>query len=354
VPVDNRSDPRRCAALFELAAKVPGASFSFVMATGIVSVAAELQAFHWVALVLFAINVIAFLGLSLLNLRRLAREPAVVLGELSCHRTAASFLTIVAGAGILGNQFALLTSDQQLAASLWLVACALWAAMVYGLFVGLTIRPKKPPLATGLDGSWLLVVVASESLTILGTHVASVFSRPEIVVYLSLCWFLFGGLFYLIIISLILYRWLFEPMRPAQLTPPYWINMGAAAIATLAGARLEAIAGTSALLARLVPPITAAAVLSWTIATWWIPLLLALLFWRHVVGRIRLSYRLEYWSMVFPLGMYTAATWTFARENCLDFLNAIPRVFLWIAFAAWLATFAGMMRRAFGPIHSDR
>jgi Voltage-dependent anion channel len=62
------------------------------------------------------------------------------------------------------------------------------------------------------------------------------------VIFVSLCLFLLGGVLYLILISLIVQRWLFEPMRPAQITPSYWINMGAAAIATLAGTRLASIA----------------------------------------------------------------------------------------------------------------
>jgi tellurite resistance protein TehA-like permease len=161
---------------------------------------------------------------------------------------------------------------------------------------------------------------------------------------------LLGIFFYFVLISLILYRLLFEPMRPAQFTPPCWINMGAVAIATLAGARLEAIAGPYPLLARLIPAITIATILSWAVASWWVPLLTALMFWRHVIRGVRLSYHLQYWSLVFPLGMYTAATWNFAHQFRLDFLNVIPAFFLWIAFAAWLATFVGMVRRALpGP-----
>jgi hypothetical protein len=47
--------------------------------------------------------------------------------------------------------------------------------------------------------------------------------------------------------------------------------------------------------------------------------------------------------MVFPLGMYSAATWAFAQATSFDFLGGIPKFFLWIAFAAWLATFIGML-----------
>src|SRR5271166_538929 len=53
-------------------------------------------------------------------------------------------------------------------------------------FAGLATRREKPRLADGLDGTWLLVSVATEALAVLGTFVAGGFTRPEIVIYL--CW----------------------------------------------------------------------------------------------------------------------------------------------------------------------
>jgi tellurite resistance protein TehA-like permease len=323
---------------------LPGGSFAFVMATGIISIDAERQGFRRLALGLFAISAIAFVLLAVLTLLRLLRRPAAMLGELSGHKTGAGFQTLVAAIGILGNQLVLLTSFSNLAVCLWLAAAGLWALLVYTFSTALTVGPAKPPLETGLDGSWLLFTVSSQSLAILGTHVASVFGRPDVVLYLSLCWFLLGGWFYLIVIVLILHRWWFAAMLPRQFTMPYWINMGAVAITTLAGARLDMIAGAVPWLARLAPAITVVTVASWAVATWWIPLLLVLTFWRYAIGAVHLRYRLEYWSMVFPLGMYSAATWAFAQATGFDFLGVIPKFFLWIAFAAWLATFIGILR----------
>ena len=208
----------------------------------------------------------------------------------------------------------------------------------------MTIKPVKPRLAEGLDGAWLLAVVATEAIAILATHVSDVYSRPQIVVFVSLCLFLLGGALYLILISLIVQRWLFEPMQPGQLTLSYWINMGAAAIATLSGAHLASIAGADPLTTRLVQFIEAATLLFWAIATWWVPLLVTLLIWRHLVRGVRPSFRVEYWSMVFPLGMYTAATWALSRESGAEFLAVIPRLGVWIALTSWLFGFGAMMR----------
>ena len=69
-----------------------------------------------------------------------------------------------------------------------------------------------------------------------------------------------------------------------------------------------------------------------------------LLIWRNVVHRIPLSLGLEYWSMVFPLGMYAAATWALSNQKGAEFLAVIPRVCIWIALASWLFGFVGMIR----------
>ena len=316
------------------------------MATGIVSIAAMRLGRIEVAAALFAVNLIAFPLLCVFMLVRLIQHPLGVLNELGDHLTGAGLLTVVAATSILGDQFVLLASNRQVAAALWIGSLALWIGLVYAFFVAMTIRRVKPPLALALDGTWLLTVVATQAIVILATHISGEFSRPDIVVFVALCFFLLGGIFYLTVISLIVQRWLFEPMQPEQLTPSYWINMGAAAITTLAGERLLSVVGVGAdpLIAVLTQLIEAVTVLFWAIGTWWVPLLVTLLVWRHIVHRIRPSFRLEYWSMVFPLGMYTAATWALSRQNGAQFLAVIPRLCIWIALTSWLLGFVGMMR----------
>jgi hypothetical protein len=218
-----RASPR--SAFAALILDLSGGSFAFIMATGIVSIAAMRLGHGEVGAGLFILNLVAFPLLCVLMLVRLCRHPLVIFGELRSHRTGAGFLTAVAATSIVGDQFVLFASNSDIAAALWLASVALWVGLIYAFFIGMTIQPVKPPLATGLDGAWLLTAVATEAIAILATHVSGVFSRPEIVVFVSLCLFLLGGVLYLILISLIVQRWLFEPMQPQQLTLPYWINM---------------------------------------------------------------------------------------------------------------------------------
>jgi tellurite resistance protein TehA-like permease len=49
--------------------------------------------------------------------------------------------------------------------------------------------------------------------------------------------------------------------------------------------------------------------------------------------------------MVFPLGMYTISTLQLSKALALDFLLFIPRIFIFVALAAWLITFVGLIHR---------
>jgi tellurite resistance protein TehA-like permease len=156
--------------------------------------------------------------------------------------------------------------------------------------------------------------------------------------------FFVGCVLYLVIITLIFYRFMFFQMSPGELGAPYWINMGAVAITALAGAILAGNSNNSHVLEPLKSFIAGLTLLFWSIATWWIPLLFILTLWRHLIGRVKFSYSPEYWGMVFPLGMYTTCTFYVASTFNLGFLAQIPEWFVFIAFGAWMATFAGLVR----------
>src|SRR6516162_3292637 len=106
---------------------------------------------------------------------------------------------------------------------------------------------------------------------------------------------------YIWIISLIFYRKTFLPFSPGDLTPPYWINMGAMAISTLAGAGLVHNAPDAPFLTSMLPFIKGFTILWWATGTWWIPMLIALEVWQHLIRRFPLRYDPLRWGAVFPL-----------------------------------------------------
>src|SRR5690606_38717174 len=122
------------------------------------------------------------------------------------------------------------------------------------IFTSFTVKQVKPSLPDGIYGGWLVSAVAAQSVSQLGTLLAAGFGEyHEPVLFFTLTMWLGGGMLYIWIISLIFYRYSFFPFSPAGLSPPYWINMGAMAISSLAGASLIKAAGGSELRIPLLP-----------------------------------------------------------------------------------------------------
>ena len=71
-------------------------------------------------------------------------------------------------------------------------------------------------------------------------------------------------------------------------------------------------------------------------------MLLILGTWRHVFLKFPLRYDPLYWGAVFPLGMYTASTTRLSQAIDAPYLIAIPRLFIFVALAAWALTLAGL------------
>jgi tellurite resistance protein TehA-like permease len=138
-------------------------------------------------------------------------------------------------------------------------------------------------------------------------------------------------------------RWTFQPLEPTEADPPAWIAAGAVAITVLAGSNLLAARGASTQVERLAPLIEGLVVLAWATATFWFPLMIAIGIWRHIVRRVPLRYHPSYWSLVFPLGMYGAATFKMSAEVGLDQLDWLPEVTLAVAISAWAAASLGLI-----------
>lgn len=230
------------------------AYFAMVMATGIVSIASDLLEMSTIAFVLCWLNLFFFIILCSLTYARFAWHRARFLTDLVDHNRAPGYFTTVAGTCILGSQWLIIFQASRMALALWFFAILLWMILTYTIFTGVTVKETKPTLAEGIHGGWLIAVVATQAVSVLGARLAPVFdSEAQPIIFFALSMWLWGGMLYIWMISLIFYRYVFFPMSPSDLTPPYWINMGAVAISTLSGATLILDAQRSPLLQSMLP-----------------------------------------------------------------------------------------------------
>jgi tellurite resistance protein TehA-like permease len=238
----------------------------------------------------------------------------------------------------------MIVSAATAAKALWVAGIGLWVVVMYAFFTAVIIREEKPSLEMGINGAWLIATVAAQSIAVLGALLSPHFAQQRVLaLFFALCMYLLGCMLYLSLITLILYRFTFARLTTAELTPPYWINMGAIAITTLAGSTLILNAGQWRLLHELVPFLKGFTLFFWSFASWWLPLLFILGIWRHLVKRYPLTYDPQYWGMVFPLGMYTVCTVRLSQALELPFPLPPARGFLPLALVAWLTAFLGLL-----------
>ena len=325
------------------------AYFAMVMATGIVSIASHVMGLPYLGPSLLWLNTVLYVLLWILTVTRIVFFPAYFLSDFRSHAKGVGYFTVIAGTCILGSQYIILAGAFAVATGLLLLGIVLWCLLIYFVFAALIVSPEKPSLAEGINGTWLVSIVGTQGVSILASLLAPGLSPyREEVFFFSLCMFLIGVMWYIIVIALICYRLLFFALEPEAFTSPYWINMGAVAISTLAGSTLVEHAGISPLLQSLRSFIMGFTLFAWATATWWIPLLLLVGAWRYLVKRVRLAYTPEHWGMVFPLGMYTTCTAHLASMPELSFLWIVPHCFICFALLAWTLTFTGFLKSVVG------
>jgi tellurite resistance protein TehA-like permease len=318
--------------------------FSFIMATGIISIGAYLLSLTVIAQVLLIINLIFYVVFWLLLIVRFIFNLPSMLEYMKTFSISASIFAVVAGTCVLGSQFGILMGWIQAAYLVWLFGIVLWIILIYYFFFTMITSEKKPALETGINGSWLITVVSTQSISVLGSLVTPDFLQfRDIQLFITLSMYLVGSMLYLLLFTLIFYRLLYFRLSPEALTPAYWIGMGAAAITTLAGDGLMLNISGSSFLSNILPFIEGLTFFFWAFATWLIPLLVVLGVWRHLVKRVPIFYDPQQWGFVFPLGMYTVSTFLLAKATQLNFLKIIPQFFIYIALIAWLAVMFGLV-----------
>ena len=315
--------------------------FNLVMATGIVSNGFFLLGRHGLSNALFVVALAAFPLLLVLLCLRACLYPDALWRDLVDPKLVFTFFTVVAASDVLGVALHLRGHDRP-GMWLWGFAFCVWVLLGYFSFSVLTFGNDERG-AEVVHGGWLIAIVGTQSLVIGGTVLAPRFGSAEnleLVTVYSL-WGI-GIVLYAIFITLFTQRIFFLRLEPSELSPLFWVVMGAAAISTNAGSTLIANPPSLPFLQAMRPFVDGTTLILWAWGTWWIPLLVILGVWRHLVRRVPVRYDPAYWNLVFPLGMYAVATYRLSLAADYTPLQAVSRTMIWVAFTAWLVTFAGL------------
>lgn len=317
----------------ELRTLYPG-YFAAVMATGILSVVTEYE--HWNLLSdgLFYVAAAIYVLFVVLYTLRIARCPEEVKKDMFNPLRVFGYFTFVAATNILATRLGMASFVWPVIV-LGIISFATWCGLLYFIFAALLFN-NALPVQESVNGSWLIATVATQSIALVAALVASdlpVLSGP--LLFVSYVFWSFGILLYLIFIVLIVYRFFFRTVRREDLTAPYWINMGAMAITSLAGAHLGNPGTSTAFLTAVHPFVVAFTVTMWAWGTWWIPLLVIMGLWKYHIFRDFRSYDPSLWSIIFPLGMYSASLDLMSALPGLHFLVYAVKGFLIVALICW-------------------
>jgi tellurite resistance protein TehA-like permease len=306
-------------------------AFAAVMATGIVSIAADDHHRRLISDALAALSVVGFAVLVVLAARVVFagrtwdyRDPDVVL----------RLFTFVAAGAVLGARF---SAHPAVLWALSAVVALSWSVLATLAVTDMSRRPWRE-LRDHAHGAWELASVATSGAAIVAAALTMSTGSGALFAIAVVAW----------VIAMIVYglmTWLivWRAAAGATFAPDHWILMGGLAIATLAGERVHAAAvAVGSGLAHWGRPVT---VVTWVLASAWIPVLVCAHLAHLRRGADALRFSGAWWAAVFPLGMYSAATQAAAREMHWPALTTISLVFFWIALAAWLPVAFGGMRR---------
>ncbi len=312
--------------------------FALVMATGIVSTVLSENHHPRLSGLLLGLAVVSGVALTVLYAVRLVVFPAAFVADLVAPERTFAFFTVVAACNVVGVRLGL-DGHRAVTVALLVVSAAVWLPLSYAVPARLILGPRPGSVLAGVNGTWFIWVVGTQSLAVAAAVLEHRLATPQaraLALVAVLMWSV-GVVLYLIVAGLVLIRLLLLEVRPDDLSPPYWIAMGATAITVLAAARLLEVSPTPVTVATR-PVVTGLAVMLWAFGSWLVPMLAVFTTWRYTARHVPLHYAPPLWSIVFPLGMYSTASTELGRAAHLPLLTTIGHATAWVAVLAWAGT----------------
>lgn len=333
------------ASVHSAVARLSPGYFALVMATGIVSIGLHDVGAMALSVALMWIAAVAYAVLWVLFIWRAIAFPHHVRSDLRNPEIAFAYFTVVAGTDVLAVR---LVQQGAVAPAtiLLLVGAGLWFVFGYLLPWQVLMTRDGHRILARTNGTWFIWAVASQSVAVgmsqiqaHATHSAQIWIGMLAVLSWSV-----GVALYLGIALIVLLRIIHYGITPGEFEPPYWVAMGALAIAVVAGSGIVDMQSTPMVDATR-GLISGTVVVFWSFCVWLIPMLLGAGVWRHLVHRVPLRYVPTLWSMVFPMGMFAVASISMGRADALPVVELIGHIALVIAALVWCVVFLGLLFR---------
>jgi tellurite resistance protein TehA-like permease len=262
---------------------------------------------------------------------RVLYEP----GRFAREARSPAALTGAAGTAVLGTAFAG-HGYYPVAAVMLGLAGVSWA---------LLLTPVLSHWQTPVAGVSFLLTVATQGLAVLGATLAARSGAAWLVIT-AVAALILGLACYIVTVTHFALRQLLTGHGDQ------WVAGGALAISALACVKITKADDALGRLTWMHGSLDVAALVLWCLAMLWLgPLIAAEALWP------RLSYDVQRWATVFPLGMYAACSFAVGQATGITGIDVFARVWTWLALTVSLFVLSGLIRRSWrvlpGPVGRD-
>ena len=251
---------------------------------------------------------------------RVLYEP----GRFAREARSPAALTGVAGTGVLGTAFAV-HGYYPVAAVLLGLAVVSWA---------LLLTPVLSHWKTPVAGVSFLLTVATQGLAVLGATLAARNGAAWLLIA-AVAALILGLAFYIVTVTR------FDLRQLLTGHGDQWVAGGALAISALACVKIIQADDALGWLTSPRQFLAVAPLVLWCLAMLWLGPLIA-----AEALRPRLSYDVQRWATVFPLGMYAACSFAVGQVTGITGIGVFARVWTWLAVTVGLFVLAGLIRRS--------
>lgn len=310
-------------------------NFAFIMATGIVSISLHINGWIRLGNLFLAIGTVGYIGLILLFAARFYLVPKIAFHKMKDIQELFKYLSFSAGSDALAAHFSML-GNTVVAFILGFIGAISTIFLIYAIFCMLFFHAKESIQV--VCPYWLLMAIASNSV---GMVISDLWNQEaitnETIMIIASCFWSFGIMVYIFFMSLNFYRMFFFPFKGGDLNPAFWTCLGGAAIAVVDGCNLVLVNNAPQFLEQIKPFISGISLLLWGWGTAFLPILILMWAWKYFYFKVPLENDPSMWSVVFPLGMYSASIVYLSNALQMHLLDWWRPIFLAIAVLAWLA-----------------
>lgn len=213
------------------------------MAGGIVSIGLHLKDHRVMSTAMLVVAAAGYVVLVALSLWRLiAFPPREMRADMADSGRAFGFFTFIAAGNVLGIR--LIAEGRHSTAAVLLVVSALtWLVLGYVIPWTAVLGTTQRPVLAKANGTWFVWVVASESVAIAAATLQPVYDEfDRLLAAVAVFTWAVGLFLYAAAGIFVAARMLQYPLRPTDLTAPYWVSMGACSIIVVAGAHIVEMA----------------------------------------------------------------------------------------------------------------